>query len=454
MPTSTYVALRTETVAVATPSVTLNLSGITGYTDLVLIYNGTVTASGMDIRFRFNGDTSSAYSYTYVGGNGSTASSSRLANSTFLASYALVGTSSNPGTIAINIMNYSNTTTNKTVLVRTSDAPSEVVAYAGLWRNTSAITSVTLFPNANNFAVGTTFTIYGIAASSVGAKATGGDIYTDSLYYYHAFDANGTFTPTQNISCDYFILAGGGGGGSYGGGGGAGGLLTGTFAATTSTNYTATIGSGGAGGGTAGGSNGLPGTVGNNSIFNSITATGGGGGGGFGTVGGNGGSGGGGGLEASAINRAGGSASPSGQGNNGGAGFGSTGLERSGGGGGGGGAVGGNGSGAVGANGGIGATSSLINAIGVATGMGQYNSSNDSYYFAGGGGGGADSRGSGAAAGTGGIGGGANGTISTTKPAAAVTNRGGGGGGAGFNGTFIEGGNGGSGVVIVRYLKA
>jgi hypothetical protein len=453
MPTNTYVALDTKTIVGSSTS-SITFSSIPqGYTDLVIVEQSTGSVAAYSSTY-FNGNnTGTNYSWTYMFGTGASAISGRVPNlNRFEVSYH--STSATPNTMIYHIMNYSNSTTFKTMLSRYNLSNDGVGAYVGLWRQTSAITSITFDSLSGNYTAGSTFTIYGIAAASVGAKATGGEIYTDRLYYYHVFDANGTFTPAQNISCDYFILAGGGGGGSYGGGGGAGGLLTGTFAATTSTNYTATIGGGGAGGGTAGGSTGLPGSVGVNSIFNSITATGGGGGGGFGTVGGNGGSGGGGGLEASAINRAGGSASPSGQGNNGGNGFGATGLERSGGGGGGGGAVGGNGSGAVGANGGIGATSSLINAIGVATGMGQYNSSNDSYYFAGGGGGGADSRGSGAAAGTGGIGGGANGTISTTKPAAAVTNRGGGGGGAGFNSTFIEGGNGGSGIVIVRYLKA
>lgn len=126
------------------------------------MYNGTVTATGMDIRFRFNGDTGSNYSFTSLAGNGSTAASGRQSNTSYVASYALVGTSANPGTIIMNIQNYSNTTTNKTVIYRNSDAVSEVTAYAGLWRSTAAITSVTAFPSANNFAAGSTFTLYGL----------------------------------------------------------------------------------------------------------------------------------------------------------------------------------------------------------------------------------------------------------------------------------------------------
>lgn len=161
---STYEKIATHTIPTATASYTFSVIPAT-YTDLVLVYNGTITATGMDVRFRFNGDTGSNYSHTYLGGNGSAASSGRLANGAYLPSYALVGTSSSPATILFNIQNYANTTTFKTAIYRTSDAPSEVLSYVGLWRNTAAINSITIFPNANNLAVGSTYTLYGIKAA-------------------------------------------------------------------------------------------------------------------------------------------------------------------------------------------------------------------------------------------------------------------------------------------------
>lgn len=164
---STYEPIETTTLVSAQSSVTIGSGGTIPqtYTDLVLVYNGTVTASGMDIRFQFNGDTAGNYSYTYMAGNGSSASSSRLANASNIPSYFLVGTSTSPATIIMNVNNYSNTTTNKTALIRTSDAPSETVASVGMWRNTGAITSIRVFPSANNFASGSTFTLYGIKAA-------------------------------------------------------------------------------------------------------------------------------------------------------------------------------------------------------------------------------------------------------------------------------------------------
>jgi hypothetical protein len=164
--TVTYEAIESTTLGSAQASVTIGSGGTIPqtYTDLVLVYNGTVTSSGMDVRFRFNGDTGNNYSYTSLVGNGSTATSSRLANNNFIPAYIAVGTSTQPATITLNVLNYSNTTTNKTGLVRAADAPSETVAVVGLWRNTGAITSITMFPSANNFASGSTFSLYGIKA--------------------------------------------------------------------------------------------------------------------------------------------------------------------------------------------------------------------------------------------------------------------------------------------------
>jgi hypothetical protein len=39
------------------------------------------------------------------------------------------------------------------------------MAVVGLWRNTASITSMTYSASANNFATGSTFTLYGIAAA-------------------------------------------------------------------------------------------------------------------------------------------------------------------------------------------------------------------------------------------------------------------------------------------------
>ena len=442
MPTNTYVALQTQVLGTAVSSVTFS-SIPQGYTDLVLVVSGRSTNGSADdsMYIQVNGDTAGAnYSFTRLLGDGSSASSYRISNQVRTTVDGIAGGSTAAGTFnaaTINFQNYSNTTTNKTILSRSGIAGSYTLAAVGLWRNTAAITTILLtLASVANFAVGSTFTIYGIAATSVGAKATGGYITSDSQYYYHTFFGNGTFAPTQSISADVLVVAGGGGGGGgIGGGGGGGGYRTATALSLSTTNYSVTVGAGG-----TGAANGQSyGTVGANSVFASITSTGGGYAGsgqnpGF-KNGANGGSGGG--TGAANLPRGTAGTGTSGEGNDGGVAYApSTDASGTGGGGGGAGAVGGTGINASG-NGGAGIISSYS---GLPVG------------YAGGGGGGAFT-GQIQNAGTATDGGGA-GTKSNSAGANGTTNTGGGGGGGGYATAEAPGGNGGSGIVIVRYLKA
>jgi len=59
-------------------------------------------------------------------------------------------------------MNYSNATTFKTALTRWGLGNAETNTTVGLWRSTSAITSVTVLPGAGNLATGSTFSLYGV----------------------------------------------------------------------------------------------------------------------------------------------------------------------------------------------------------------------------------------------------------------------------------------------------
>jgi hypothetical protein len=445
MATNTYVALDKITVGTAVSSVTFS-SINQGYTDLVIVGNVGGSTAGSSYYFQFNGDTTSNYSFTYLTGSGASAFSGRASGSTngAMGYYSALNTSLESVNI-MQIMNYSNATTFKTVLSRANRASAGTdpgaEASVSLWRKTpEAITSIKLFPGAGNFIVGSTFSLYGIAAASVGAKATGGTIYSDSSYYYHVFDSTSTFTPTQSLTVDALLVAGGGGAGINSGGGAGGVLLASSQSLTSGTAYTATVG----GGGTGGSGNPIAGaTNGQNSTFNSNSAIGGGYGGiESGTRAGNaGGSGGG----EGAAGTGGGGAATSGQGNAGGTSGGFSG-NFPGGGGGGAGAVGSNAtSGTVAGNGGNGTTT--YNSWSLATGFGQNVSG--TYYFAGGGGGSLFTI-SGGTPGTGGYGGGGAGN-GASPGIAGTANTGGGGGATNSRGT---GGQGGSGVVIVRYLKA
>lgn len=156
----TYTPIATTTVS-GSSTTDVTFSSISGsYTDLVLVWGGST--SGNDIRLQFNGDTGNNYSYTRFFGTGSSALSGRDSNVNEIP--ATVGGMTDGNTI-VNINNYSNTTTNKTALVRANNPGSYVGAYVGLWRSTSAITSVKAFVLSGNISSGTVFSLYGITAA-------------------------------------------------------------------------------------------------------------------------------------------------------------------------------------------------------------------------------------------------------------------------------------------------
>jgi hypothetical protein len=278
--------------------------------------------------------------------------------------------------------------------------------------------------------VGTTYYVKLKAVNNVGASAS---------------ESSAVSFTTANLSIEYLVVAGGGGGGAHvAGGGGAGGYRSSVSGEASGANsaiesalsvpagtYTVTIGAGGNrarnNGGYAYSGDDAP-SNGNNTVFSTITSTGGGRGGCWTNLAaGSGGSGGG---------RGGTSGGAPGTGTAG-QGFSAVVLtdygsyQETGG-------AGAGGANTAGGTGGIGISSSIT---GTAT------------FRAGGGGAGAhDSN----VRSPGGNGGGGLGSRNNENNAVAGTaNTGGGGGGGGGNGGIVSfGANGGSGVVIVRYLTA
>jgi hypothetical protein len=249
---------------------------------------------------------------------------------------------------------------------------------------------------------------------------TGGTLTSDVTYYYRTFLANGTLGITgASLTADILVVAGGGGS-SDSPGGGAGGLLGFNTQSLLVANHSVTVGAGGA-----------VGAQGVDSQFASLTLVKGGGYGRNGT-GINGGSGSGGGAPGG-IGVVGGNGT-AGQGNNGGS---AVGFALAGGGGGAS-AVGSNPTGSLGGIGGDGSTA--YSSWGSVIGKGQNVSG--TYYFAGGGTGGGNSSFQ-----RGGYGGGGASAAAGTSGTANT------GGGAGGNWNLTAVGQGGSGIVVVRYTK-
>jgi hypothetical protein len=442
---NTLIPIQTYTLSSATASVTF--SNIPqNYTDLCLVISARVTraVSASVICLTFNG-SSTGYSQQSITGNGASASAistSSTTNFTYMEVPAANATASTFGNHAIYILNYAGST-NKTVSFDSVSENNGTTAYAnlntGIWANTAAITSMSLNePNGNsNFAIGSTFTLYGI---SNGVKATGGTLTVAGGYAYHTFTSTGSFLPNQKIKgAEILCVAGGGGGGGElssnagAGGGGAGGFLYATSQTLNAgSSYTALVGAGGAGG-TGSNLAAGNGVSGSNSVFFNSVSIGGGNGATRNTSGGNGGSGGGAGLSTGS-----GGIGTVGQGNNGGNGSGTS----SGGGGGGAGAAGSNApANQTGGAGGIG--SSSLSTWHSVTGTGVL--SGGVYYIAAGGGGG------GTTIGSGGLGGGGNGGNNSVGVAATANTGSGGGGAYDQSSAGRAGGAGGSGLIIVRY---
>ena len=163
--TATYKKIATTTLGSNAANITFS-SISSAYTDLVIILNGAFTTAET-IGVQFNSDTGSNYSSTILAGSGSSASSGRNTNQTGLT----VGTNGYWTTSIIansilNIQNYSNTTTYKTILSRSNNTSVGLDAIVGLWRNTAAINAIKLygFYSGHSFITGTTATIYGIKA--------------------------------------------------------------------------------------------------------------------------------------------------------------------------------------------------------------------------------------------------------------------------------------------------
>lgn len=159
----TYFPIATTTLGSNTATVTFSSLG--SYTDIVLICSAknSSASAGRGLRLELNSDTGSNYSSTYISGDGSSASSGRYTSTTYLDTVMTIS-EANFYPVICNFQNYGNATTYKTILTR-GNSGVNVRASVGLWRSTSAITSIKISMSADDFVTGSTFTLYGIASA-------------------------------------------------------------------------------------------------------------------------------------------------------------------------------------------------------------------------------------------------------------------------------------------------
>ena len=161
----TYEPIATTTV---TASSGISFTSIPStFTDLLIVstlINSVAGSSVNGIRVRFNNDSTSLYSNTTIGGNGTAASSTRDATQTemYLGLMGQASSTDQPVSL-LNIMNYANTTTFKTVLARGNSAGASVNGGVGLWRSTVAVNRIDLLMP--SYTITGTATLYGIKAA-------------------------------------------------------------------------------------------------------------------------------------------------------------------------------------------------------------------------------------------------------------------------------------------------
>lgn len=164
MPTPTYIPLATITLSATATSVTFS-SISQAYRDLVLVANIASTTDYVNVRFQFNADTGANYSNVWMYGTGSSAVSSSNTTSGIQVAYDMVRTTANPrNNVVLNVMDYSATDKHKSALLRQDGPADATAAVAGRWANTAAVTSIVAVLNSGSFAIGSTFTLYGVAA--------------------------------------------------------------------------------------------------------------------------------------------------------------------------------------------------------------------------------------------------------------------------------------------------
>lgn len=171
---SSYESIATVTVG-SGGSATVEFTSIPStYTHLQIralirsTYTSTVTTTNGTLQF--NSDTGSNYAWHQLRGQGSAASTGASSSTNLGLSFADIGGTSVTNFFSagvMDILDYTNTNKYKTVRVLTGadgNTTNDDWIYLGstLWQNTSAITSIKLYPGINNFAQYTRFALYGI----------------------------------------------------------------------------------------------------------------------------------------------------------------------------------------------------------------------------------------------------------------------------------------------------
>ena len=131
------------------------------------IARSTRAATDTQVNMRFNGATS-GYSAHILYGDGSSVSGSGYPSQSFINMNDIPAANAGSNIFnaaVVDILDYASTAKNKTVrslIGRDLNGSGLVLLHSGLYQSTSAISSITIYPAADNFAQYSSFALYGI----------------------------------------------------------------------------------------------------------------------------------------------------------------------------------------------------------------------------------------------------------------------------------------------------
>ena len=162
---NTYTLIEAKTLGSATANITFSAIPST-YTDLSVLCSVRGSIDGDSIYVQFNGNTTS-YSVKQLFGDGSSAASNTPGQTNYgTIGYTTTITSNTFGNLSVYVPNYTGSN-NKSYSADSVQEANQTQAYmnlvAGLWSNSSAITSLTIGCGSGNLQTNSTFYLYGIS---------------------------------------------------------------------------------------------------------------------------------------------------------------------------------------------------------------------------------------------------------------------------------------------------
>jgi hypothetical protein len=168
---ATYEPIATSTLGSTSTLVTFSSIPAT-YTDIFAACQIKRTSGNLFIQITVNNDATSLYSFTRLSAySNSAVGSDRQTGQANWQPYYNTAAFINFASFNAHFMNYANTTTFKSVLFSNAEAgqtttfTAERTLTSGLYRSTNAINRIDFTAGGNSFAIGSTFTLYGIKAA-------------------------------------------------------------------------------------------------------------------------------------------------------------------------------------------------------------------------------------------------------------------------------------------------